>query len=103
MYQFIGYLGRYIPLFAAAACFQPSRCGREVAHIENYLDMVGLQSPGSVMLMADIQEEAQGCRVLPFSVYTFVGKQRQARPFTGADDVGLPLGPGGGGNPCRHG
>ena len=71
MYQFIGYLGRYIRYsLRRHASNVPLR--EEVAHIENYLDIVGLQSPGSVMLMADIQEEAQGCRVLPFSVYTFV-------------------------------
>ena len=79
MYQFIGYLGRYIRYsLRRHASNVPLR--EEVAHIENYLDMVGLQRPGSVMLMADIQEEAQGCRVLPFSVYT-LWKTASSTPF----------------------
>lgn len=71
MYQFIGYLGRYIR-YSLRRHISSVPLREEVAHIENYLEMVGLQSPGSVMLMTDLQEEALDCRVLPFSVYTFV-------------------------------
>ena len=71
LYRFIGFLARYIR-YSLRRHNSPVPLREEVGHIENYMDMVGLQSPGSVMLMTDIQDEAADCRILPFSVYTFV-------------------------------
>lgn len=71
MYDFIGYLGRYIR-YSLRRHVSYVTLQEELEHIDNYVAMQNLQHPDSVMLLIDAQEETLSCQVMSFMVYTFV-------------------------------
>ncbi len=71
MYDFTGYLGRYVR-YSLRRHVSNVTLGDEMDHIENYVAMQNLQHPNSVLLMADLPDEALKCEMPAFIVYTFV-------------------------------
>lgn len=71
MYDFIGYLGRYIR-YSLRRHVSSVTLQEELDHIDNYVAMQNLQHPDSIMLLIDAQEETLSCQVMSFMVYTFV-------------------------------
>ena len=71
MYDFTGYLGRYIR-YSLRRHVSDVTLDDELDHIENYVAMQNLQHPNSVLLMADVPDEARRCAMPAFIVYTFV-------------------------------
>ena len=71
MYDFTGYLGQYIR-YSLRRHVSDVTLDDELDHIENYVAMQNLQHPNSVLLMADVPDEARRCAMPAFIVYTFV-------------------------------
>ena len=71
MYDFIGYLGRYIR-YSLRRHVSYVTVQDELDHIENYVAMQNLQHPDSILLLIDAQEETLCCKVMSFLIYTFV-------------------------------
>lgn len=71
MYDFTGYLGRYIR-YSLRRHTSDVTLSDELDHIENYVGMQNLQHPDSVLLMADVTDQARSCAMPAFIVYTFV-------------------------------
>lgn len=71
MYDFIGYLGRYIR-YSLRRHVSYVTVQDELDHIENYVAMQNLQHPDSILLLLDAQEETLSCKVMSFLIYTFV-------------------------------